>query len=139
MGSLNKGVVEVSAAVCVRDGKVFAAQRGGAGELAYRWEFPGGKLEAEESPEQALTREISEELNARIEILKPIMTVEHRYDTFSIRLHGFLCGLLPDEKFIISEHVDGRWLSADELSSVDWSDADLSLVEWVGRYLHGLS
>ncbi len=135
MGSLNQSVVEVVAAICVRNGRVFAAQRGGRGELAYRWEFPGGKLEEGESPEQALSREIEEELRTGITILQPIMVVQHRYRTFSIRLQGFLCSLSPEQEFVISEHVDCRWLSSDQLSSVDWSDADLPFVEWVSEYL----
>lgn len=145
MGSLNSDnnldgstirTIEVAASICVRDGRVFAAQRGGLGELAYRWEFPGGKLEPGESPEQALIREISEELQVDIRIIEPITVVDHAYRTFSIRLYGFLCTLAPEVDFTLSEHVDCRWLSADELESVDWSDADLPFVRWAKGYLH---
>lgn len=127
--------VEVAAAVCVRDGKVFAAQRGERGELAFHWEFPGGKLEAGESAEQALIREIKEELDADVSILKPIDIVEHQYQTFSITLHGFLCSLAPGNEFTISEHIDSRWIAAGDLFSVEWSAADIPFVRWVEVYI----
>jgi 8-oxo-dGTP diphosphatase len=120
--------LRVSAAVIEKDGKVFAAQRGNHGELALRWEFPGGKLELGETPEQALVREIKEELDTSIEVIHPIVTVEHEYETFSITLYGFLCrivsGSLP-----IKEHIASRWLEKSELSEIDWAAADTGIVQ----------
>lgn len=120
--------VTVAAAICIRGGKVFAAQRKDYGEMARRWEFPGGKLEPGETGEMAIVREIKEELDTDIKVLRFLQTVEYRYQTFSITMHGYLCEVL-DGEFRLNEHLASRWLTKSELYSVPWADADLPLVE----------
>ena len=119
-------VVEVVAAVIVRDGKVFATQRG-YGDFKDMWEFPGGKIEEGESREEALKREIREELAADISVDSFLQTVEYDYPKFHLILHCFLCSLKNDTLHLL-EHESARWLSANELDSVEWLPADLSIV-----------
>ncbi len=119
--------ITVAAAVFIQDGKVFAAQRKDAGELARKWEFPGGKLEKGESGEQAIVREIKEELSTDIRVIRYILTVEHQYKTFKITMFAYLCEIAVGE-LVLSEHIDSRWLSKNELYSVDWAAADLPIV-----------
>ena len=119
--------IEVVAAVIVRDGRVFATQRG-YGDFKDMWEFPGGKMEPGENREDALKREIREELAADISVDSFIDTIEYDYPKFHLILHCFLCSLKTKEVHLL-EHESSRWLSADELDSVDWLPADLSLIE----------
>ena len=124
--------IEVVAAVILRDGRVFATQRG-YGDFKDYWEFPGGKMEKGESREDALKREIREELAADISVDQFLETVEYDYPKFHLILHCFLCSL-NTKKVHLLEHESSLWLSADELDSVDWLPADLSLI----RKLKGL-
>jgi len=119
--------IEVVAAVIKKDGRVFATQRG-YGDFKDFWEFPGGKIEPGESPEDALKREIKEELDADISVDSFLQTVEYDYPKFHLILHCYLCSL--DSNHIpLLEHESARWLSADELASVDWLPADLSVIQ----------
>ena len=118
--------IEVVAAVILRDGRVFATQRG-YGDFKDMWEFPGGKMEPGENREDALKREIREELAADISVDSFLETVEYDYPKFHLILHCFLCSLETKEIHLL-EHESSRWLSADELDSVDWLPADLSLI-----------
>ena len=115
--------VEVSAAVIIEHHRVFVTQRG-YGENKDRWEFPGGKLEKGESAEDALRREIWEELDTQIEVGQRVMTIEYDYPQFHLTMHCFLCSVKTGS-LILKEHEDARWLAADELYSVDWLPADL--------------
>lgn len=126
--------LEVAAAIIIRDNKVFAAQRGEGGELALKWEFPGGKLEKGELGEDAIVREILEELGTEIKVQGYLLRVEHQYTTFSLTLHGYLCELVGDEP-ILSEHLAARWLEKEQLYSVSWADADIPLVKAVSALL----
>lgn len=126
--------ITVAAAVFIHNGTVFAAQRKDAGELAKKWEFPGGKLEKGESGEQAIIREIKEELSADIRVERYIMTVEHSYRTFKITMHAYLCEIVTGE-LILSEHIASRWLSSSELYSVDWAAVDQPIVDAVKALL----
>ena len=117
--------IEVVAAIIVRDGSVFATQRG-YGEWKDWWEFPGGKMEAGESPKEALVREIREELDAEIEVGELLETVEWDYPAFHLTMHCFLCSL-KSESMHLNEHEAAAWLSADTIHSVKWLPADEGL------------
>ena len=125
--------VEVVAAVIIKDGKVFATQRG-YGEWQGWWEFPGGKIEVGESPQEALVREIREELDAAIEVGELLETVEWDYPAFHLTMHCFLCTLLS-ESMHLNEHEASAWLTADELGSVRWLPADEGLVDKIAEFL----
>lgn len=114
--------IEVVAAIIIRDGKVFATQRG-YGEFKDGWEFPGGKVESGESREEALKREIKEELDAEIQVNRLLETVEYDYPKFHLTMHCFVCEL-ESENLILKEHEDARWLSMDEMDTMDWLPAD---------------
>lgn len=118
--------IEVVAAIICRDKQVFATQRG-YGEWKDWWEFPGGKLEPGESPEQALLREIREELSAEITIDRLLRTIEWDYPAFHLTLHCYLCSP-GSEALHLNEHEAARWLAMDQLDSVRWLPADLQLL-----------
>ena len=118
--------IEVVAAVIVRDGSVFATQRG-YGPWKGWWEFPGGKMEAGESPQEALVREIREELDAEICVGELLETVEWDYPEFHLTMHCFLCSLVS-LKVHLNEHSQARWLTTETLDSVQWLPADEGLI-----------
>ena len=118
--------IEVVAAVIRRGDRIFATQRG-YGEWKGWWEFPGGKMEAGESPQQALVREIREELDAEIGIGHLLQTVEWDYPTFHLTLHCYWC-TLASEALHLNEHASARWLAKAELHDVRWLPADVSLL-----------
>ena len=124
--------IEVVAAVIVRDGSLFATQRG-YGDFKDMWEFPGGKMESGETPQDALVREIREELDAEITVGDLIKTVEYDYPAFHLKMHCFLCSLNSD--FILKEHESARWLTKKDLRSVNWLPADLSVIETLEKSL----
>ena len=119
--------IEVVAAIIVKEKKVFATQRG-YGEFKDGWEFPGGKIELGESSEEALVREIREELDVDIKVGRLLETVEYDYPRFHLTMHCFICELLSEE-IILKEHEDAKWLAEEELDSVDWLPADVSLID----------
>lgn len=125
--------IEVVAAVIRRDGRVFATQRG-YGDWKGWWEFPGGKIEQGETPEEALRREIREELQAEISVDEFLCTVEYDYPKFYLTMHCYFCSLLS-ETFHLNEHEAAQWLQTDELDSVRWLPADVMVVEELKRYL----
>lgn len=125
--------IEVVAAVIRKDGRVFATQRG-YGDWKGWWEFPGGKIEQGETPEEALRREIREELQAEISVDEFLCTVEYDYPKFHLTMHCYFCSLLS-ETFHLNEHEAAQWLKADELDSVRWLPADVMVVEKLKRYL----
>ncbi|MBO5107710.1 MAG: (deoxy)nucleoside triphosphate pyrophosphohydrolase [Bacteroidales bacterium] len=118
--------IEVVAAIIIRDGKVFATQRG-YGEWKDWWEFPGGKIEAGECPQEALVREIWEELDAEIEVGELIETVEWDYPAFHLTMHCFVCSLVS-ESMHLNEHEASAWLTRETLHSVKWLPADEGLI-----------
>jgi len=118
--------IEVVAAIIKRDNKYFATQRG-YGDFEGGWEFPGGKIETGETPQHALTREIKEELDADITVGELIETVEYDYPKFHLTMHCFLCELIS-EHVVLLEHEAAKWLSQEELDSVDWLPADLDVI-----------
>ncbi|MEE0772585.1 MAG: (deoxy)nucleoside triphosphate pyrophosphohydrolase [Anaerovoracaceae bacterium] len=125
--------IEVVAAVITDDNRIFATQRG-YGEFKGGWEFPGGKIEQGEAPEDALKREIKEELDANINVGGLLDIVEYDYPDFHLRMHCFICSL-TDGKFVLKEHEDAKWLRKDELHSVEWLPADLGLIEKIHDYV----
>lgn len=123
--------IEVVAAIIRKGDKIFATQRG-YGDWKDWWEFPGGKMEAEETPEEALVREIREELSAEISVVKFLCTVEHDYPAFHLTMHCYLCSLIG-EALHLNEHEAARWLTKDSLYCVKWLPADVKVVEEVRR------
>ena len=119
--------IEVVAAIIRKNDKIFATQRG-YGEWKDWWEFPGGKMEAEETLEEALKREIREELSTEISVDELLCTVEYDYPSFHLKMHCYLCSLLT-EALHLNEHEAAKWLSKEELDSVKWLPADLEVVE----------
>ena len=119
--------IEVVAAIIRKENSVFATQRG-YGEWKDWWEFPGGKMEPGETPEEALKREIREELSTEISIDKCLCTGEHDYPTFHLTMHCYVCSLLT-ASLHLNEHEAARWLKRDELDSIKWLPADLKVIE----------
>lgn len=119
--------IEVVAAAIRRGDSILATQRG-YGEFKDGWEFPGGKVEPGETPEEAIVREIREELGATVRPEKLITTVECDYPKFHLTMHCFLCSV-TDGKLKLLEHEAAKWLTKDTLGSVGWLPADLEIVE----------
>ncbi len=109
---------------------IFATQRG-YGNFKGGWEFPGGKIEAGETPEQALKREIMEELDTVIEVGDKIDTVEYDYPEFHLSMDVFWCRIV-EGNLVLKEHEAARWLSKEHLKEVEWLPADITLVEKIG-------
>ena len=125
--------IKVVAAIIIKDGQVFATQRG-YGEFKGWWEFPGGKMEPEESPQEALKREICEELDAEVEVRELLETVEWDYPNFHLTMHCFICSLLS-ESLHLNEHEAATWLTYETLRSVKWLPADEILLDRIAEYL----
>ncbi len=119
--------IQVVAAIIRENGRIFATQRG-YGDFKDGWEFPGGKMEPGESPEEALVREIREELKTTIRVEEFLCTVDHDYPTFHITMHCYLCSIV-DGHLTLLEHEAARWLGPEELWSVDWLPADVEVVK----------
>ena len=118
--------IEVVAAIIVNDNKVFATQRG-YGEWKDFWEFPGGKIDAGETPEEALCREIKEELDTEIAVGELFTTINYDYPTFHITMHCYLC-TIENGSLTLLEHEAAKWLSLEQLDSVTWLPADLLVI-----------
>ena len=126
-----KQIEVVAAIIYDSECRIFATQRG-YGEWKDWWEFPGGKMEAGETPEEALVREIREELSAEISVDEFLCTVEYDYPKFHLTMHCYLCSLVT-EALHLSEHEAAKWLMKDELDSVRWLPADVKVVEALMR------
>ena len=129
----NVKTIEVVAAIIIKDGQVFATQRG-YGEFKGWWEFPGGKMEPGESPQEALKREIREELDADVEVRELLETVEWDYPNFHLTMHCFICSLLS-ESLHLNEHEAATWLTHKTLRSVMWLPADEILLDRIADLL----
>ena len=125
--------VNVVAAIIIKDKKIFATQRG-YGEFKDGWEFPGGKVEKCETPENAIVREIKEELDTEIKVKEYFDTVEYDYPNFHLSMKCYICSVLSG-KLELLEHEAAKWLDKDSLDSVAWLPADLGLVDKLKDYL----
>lgn len=114
--------------------QVLATQRG-YGDFKGGWEFPGGKIEAGEKPENALVREIQEELNAKILVKNHIHTIEYDYPSFHLSMECFACELAENQEITLLEHQNAKWLDKENLYSVDWLPADVDVLEKVEELL----
>ncbi len=119
--------IKVVAAIIKNGNKIFATQRG-YGEFKDGWEFPGGKIEENETPEQALVREIKEELDADIKVGELIDWVEYDYPNFHLSMGCFWAEIISGN-LVLKEHEAARWLTREQLDDVDWLPADLALIE----------
>ncbi len=126
--------IEVVAAIIRKGDAVFATQRG-YGEWKDWWEWPGGKIEAGETPEQALVREIREELDTAVSVDKFLYTVEWDYPAFHLTMHCFMCSLLSGAPHL-NEHEAARWLTREQLSEVNWLPADVMLLPLIAEELN---
>lgn len=121
-----KRIEVVAAIIHDGEGRIFATQRG-YGDYKDGWEFPGGKMEPGETPEEALKREIWEELETRIVVERLVQTVEWDYSAFYLTMHCFWCHV-ESGQLTLKEHEAAKWLAMDELDSVDWLPADREVV-----------
>ena len=126
-------VVRVVAAIIIEGDKVFATQRG-YGDFKGGWEFPGGKIELNETPQEALVREIREELETEIEVGELLHTVEYDYPSFHLSMDCFICKIKSGD-LVLKEHEAAKWLTKETLDSVEWLPADLGLVSMIGEWL----
>lgn len=120
-------VINVVAAIVIDDGKIFATQRG-YGEFAGGWEFPGGKIETGETSQEALVRELREELNMDVHVGRLFERVEYDYPNFHLTMECFLCTMKSDS-YILKEHKAAKWIAPTNLDDVDWLPADIGVVE----------
>ena len=122
--------VQVVAAVIVDGDRILCVRRGPSkfDYIAGKWEFPGGKVEAGESDEEALVREIHEELEISVTVKNKLLTVDHKYPDFRLIMHSYLCAA-DSTNFTLNEHVDSRWLRTADLGALDWAAADIPIVD----------
>lgn len=118
--------IDVVAAVLVDDGRILATQRG-YGEFEGKWEFPGGKIEPGETPEEALVREIHEEMAAGITVERSLCTVQYDYPKFHLNMQCFVCSLAS--AFELLEHHAAKWVGAADIDTLDWLPADDEVIQ----------
>lgn len=122
-----KQIEVVAAIIHDAEGRIFATQRG-YGDMKDGWEFPGGKMEKGETPEEALEREILEELDTRIQVERLVTTVEYDYPKFHFTMHCYWCSI-ESGQLTLKEHEAARWLTIEQINSVDWLPADKVVVD----------
>ena len=125
--------IRVVAAIIIEHGKVFATQRG-YGEFKDGWEFPGGKIEPNETPEDAIVREIKEELDTEVEVVELLDTVEYDYPNFHLSMDCFICKIKSGD-LVLKEHEAAKWLTKETLGSVEWLPADQGLIPQIEKRL----
>ena len=136
MNASSGNVIDVTCELIIDDqNRLFAAQRSSTMNLPLKWELPGGKIEPNESAEACLVREIAEELNIQIKILKELIPNTHSYPSITIRLIPFVCKRIGGE-IELKEHINLRWLNADEMLDLDWADADVPIINDFLDYLN---
>ena len=121
-------MIDVSCAVIVHDGKVLAVQRGPETDHPFQWEFPGGKIRNNETPEESIRREILEELSVEIEISEKLLPIEYDYQIKQIRLIPFVCSIKKGD-IQLTEHVALQWILQNETETLNWSEADMKLID----------
>jgi 8-oxo-dGTP diphosphatase len=128
--------IHVACALVERNGLILAAQRGRTMSMPLRWEFPGGKIEAGESPEACLKRELLEEMDIVIAVRRAMPPCTHSYRDFTITLHPFVCTITSGE-ITFNEHRAIAWLSAEELPILNWTEADAPVIDAYRQSLTG--
>ena len=119
--------IQVVAGLIIQKDLVFCTKRKDKGPLALKWEFPGGKIEQGETHEEALIRELKEELDVIVEVQNVYMTINHEYPTFNLTMYVYQCtGDLS--RYNLNEHSDAKWVAINDLSSLDWAEADLPVI-----------
>lgn len=129
--------IEVVAGIIKNGEKIFATQRG-YGEFKGFWEFPGGKIEANETRKQALARELKEELAIDVKVENFLCTINYDYPTFHLTMHCFYCSIVKGELTLL-EHQSAKWLKVNELDSVKWLPADIKVIEILKNIHYGHS
>lgn len=121
--------ITVSAAIIINNNKILCVQRGNhkLSYIANKYEFPGGKIEKGETKEEAVIREIKEELDMNVQANELLLTVKHQYPDFHITMHCFLCDCISNE-LTLNEHIAFKWLAISELDTLDWAEADIPVV-----------
>lgn len=125
-----KKTIEVVCAIIQHDKKFLCVQRSSSMSLPLMWEFPGGKVDDGEDYQEALVREIHEELSCEISVVKYVASSLYSYDFANIHLHAYLCKVNNGE-VVISEHADFCWLEKDDLNMLDWAAADIPIIETI--------
>lgn len=120
--------IEVVAAVIIKNGLIFCAQRNNKGEVGLKWEFPGGKVEPNETKEDAIKREIFEELDSEISVDSFIGTFKHQYNSFHITMHVFKCSLIKGN-LQIKEHINSKWVKKEDLKNIDFAPVDVYVLD----------
>ena len=129
--------IEVVAAIIEKDNQFLATQRG-YGEFKGMWEFPGGKVEPGENKQDALLREIKEELNVAVLVKQYLCTVEYQYPTFHLTMHCYICKIDQGD-IVLNEHLAAKWLFTHELDQVEWLPADIDVVEQLENYARNIN
>ncbi len=119
--------LHVTCAIIERDGLILAAQRSADMNMPLKWEFPGGKIDSGETPEECLRREILEEMGIRIRVEESLPSSTHQYPALKVTLYPFICSIESGE-IILHEHSAISWLSPSELHTLDWAEADLPVI-----------
>ncbi|MGZ3766192.1 MAG: (deoxy)nucleoside triphosphate pyrophosphohydrolase [Mucilaginibacter sp.] len=131
-------MIEVTCALILDDqNHLFAAQRSSKMKLPLKWELPGGKIESNESPEECLIREIKEELDIEIKIVKSLPSNTHAYPSVVIHLIPFICKHISRD-VLLKEHVSFKWLNTNELLDLDWAEADIPILYQYLNHLNGI-
>ena len=128
--------IEVVAGIILDErGRIFCVQRGESSKpyISKKWEFPGGKLEAGETREEALIRELKEELRIDVDPFEFVITIDHSYPDFRLIMHSFKCRILNDKEPELTEHLQSKWLIPSDLDVLDWAAADLPIVDLLSK------